>query len=829
MEHLRDQWRHVAGRDDKWALGEQGQLSQELWVFAEPVSVKDLSKLSLHQRTRDLGPLDANVLAQPVTILWAPYMGKAVIGDGNHRIAKAMQEGRKTLLAVVVVASDFVGDGGRPFVRVPVNHYGPQTFPEDSVWRPSEVLGISRHSARGEVIGDIGFPVERVRIDGMKISGVVIEGIGWRVIGSWDELRDAIRRGAYRSEGTYTGGDEGRTQFASHPSALMRWGGGSGRRWNPVALVEVDLHDLPFRMLLSPDQWEQAEFEPTEGTIWPDTGTGLGIEGDIPLDRIKAVHLFSDGRITESFTDWRSLVSQKTAMALPDFKNPDRNMTEKQFLSACKKILTDIAKEFGYKGPLPDLAIESLGGSVVARSYDPSPTSPNGLIIIDPLDVEKARDREQGYEMFRTVAHEAIHNLLQRQMKSYEGSTQIIGEGSAEILSVVYWAKNGPGFGIGTKSAPDADAIHEQGYGWVGGDVALTSRINYPEFIVEVLVRAASKVGWDQARIFAEVKRISGADHNGAIKWLQETKKDFALPSGMPHTAEGMLLWLVRGFARHASVALKGVSMESLDRCTNAAFEAITGQCPRFEIVDGGHFLSLLKDVGFGYEVLGRVAPTVSALMKMPEYQTGLYYFFTSGHAMALVDGVLTDTEERGPDGRRIIGVYRIIRRAPVTAALSDFERGDRVEAAGEMGSVVGIRGQGNVFTKGYILISFDSDPDRPAWYPWREVRKVGKTSTQKTPPVDDDDWSMVDRAIPLTEITYSRDLDLDDYSRLGVVDVSCLSCGQPCGIGEGDHAESTSDTEMNFPAFKGIHGETFCESCVFTYEQDHPGLKVVR
>lgn len=236
----------------------------------------------------------------------------------------------------------------------------------------------------------------------------------------------------------------------------------------------------------------------------------------------------------------------RTAMALPDFKRTDRDMSEKQFLSACKKILADVAKEMDFKGKLPEVVIQDLGGSS-ARSIDPGEMRefPNGAILVDPYDADSARQKDSGYSTFRVIAHEAIHALVQREMKSYAGSTQIITEGSAEILSVVYWAKNGPGYGGG--GSKDLDAIHEQGYGWVGGDVALASRINYPEYIVEVMRRAASKVGWDQKRIVAEVKRIASSDRNGAIDWLRETSADHPLPGGMPKTAEGMLLWLVRG------------------------------------------------------------------------------------------------------------------------------------------------------------------------------------------------------------------------------------------------------------------------------------------
>ena len=100
-------------------------------------------------------------------------------------------------------------------------------------------------------------------------------------------------------------------------------------------------------------------------------------------------------------------------------------------------------------------------------------------------------------------------------------------------------------------------------------------------------------------------------------------------------------------------------------RCTNAAFEALTGQQAPVEIRDGGELLETLGKVGFTYAHVDfqRNAPLRSVLAD-PALQQGSFYLFTSGHALAYVDGVLTDTEERGADGRRVLGVYRITRRS---------------------------------------------------------------------------------------------------------------------------------------------------------------------
>lgn len=175
-------------------------------------------------------------------------------------------------------------------------------------------------------------------------------------------------------------------------------------------------------------------------------------------------------------------------------------------------------------------------------------------------------------------------------------------------------------------------------------------------------------------------------------------------------------------------------------RCTNVAFEALTGLCPTEEIVDGGQFLEMITKAGYGYAAMYDLnGLTLRQLVERPEVQQGSFYLFTSGHALALVDGVLTDAEERGPDGRRVKQIYRITKRS--TAArkpkrFSDFERGMRVVVTGHPdhpGTVVRIHGQGNAYTKGYLTIAFDSAPDRPVQYPWREVEIITPRTAAKT------------------------------------------------------------------------------------------------
>ena len=95
-------------------------------------------------------------------------------------------------------------------------------------------------------------------------------------------------------------------------------------------------------------------------------------------------------------------------------------------------------------------------------------------------------------------------------------------------------------------------------------------------------------------------------------------------------------------------------------RCTEAVLNAfgIYGIAPR----DGGGVLEALVAHGYGYaQVDFEFGQTLQSFVA--QYPQGDYYMFSSGHAMALRDGVLTDTEDKGPNRRRLQGAYRIRKR----------------------------------------------------------------------------------------------------------------------------------------------------------------------
>jgi hypothetical protein len=93
-------------------------------------------------------------------------------------------------------------------------------------------------------------------------------------------------------------------------------------------------------------------------------------------------------------------------------------------------------------------------------------------------------------------------------------------------------------------------------------------------------------------------------------------------------------------------------------RCTEAAIAAITGERPDVVPMSGAGVLQYLTNNGWNWEDSWTTLKTVKSVCDAG--LEGRWYLFTSGHAMALVDGVLTDTEDLGPNGRRVLGLYRV-------------------------------------------------------------------------------------------------------------------------------------------------------------------------
>lgn len=145
-------------------------------------------------------------------------------------------------------------------------------------WQPRE----SGHSATGIVSGERG-PV-----------------IAYRGFGSWGEARDSLREGRWRSKGMFTVPTEGETQMALDLNDVLHQGRGVHRLRGTgfLGFIEADIAGLPFATFVS--RFEPNPIDETRGVIYPDTGLGIGIEGGIPLDRIRrVVALGEDGSWNE--------------------------------------------------------------------------------------------------------------------------------------------------------------------------------------------------------------------------------------------------------------------------------------------------------------------------------------------------------------------------------------------------------------------------------------------------------------------------------------------------------------------------------------------------
>ena len=100
-------------------------------------------------------------------------------------------------------------------------------------------------------------------------------------------------------------------------------------------------------------------------------------------------------------------------------------------------------------------------------------------------------------------------------------------------------------------------------------------------------------------------------------------------------------------------------------RCTHATYEAITGKAWTGRTLRTGQdLLNALQNAGYTY-ITNCDADRPKTLRSLGnDWPDGTWYIHTSGHAMAMIDGILTDTEGRGFDMRRINGMARIVKVA---------------------------------------------------------------------------------------------------------------------------------------------------------------------
>lgn len=104
-------------------------------------------------------------------------------------------------------------------------------------------------------------------------------------------------------------------------------------------------------------------------------------------------------------------------------------------------------------------------------------------------------------------------------------------------------------------------------------------------------------------------------------------------------------------------------SMEHSNRCTNAVYEAITGQAHDEVLRTGFDLLDALREAGWVWDPIWKWEPrTMRDLLRELPDPEATYYICTRGHAMAIHQGELIDYANRGFDGRHVIGIYSITR-----------------------------------------------------------------------------------------------------------------------------------------------------------------------
>jgi len=124
------------------------------------------------------------------------------------------------------------------------------------------------------------------------------------------------------------------------------------------------------------------------------------------------------------------------------------------------------------------------------------------------------------------------------------------------------------------------------------------------------------------------------------------------------------------------------------NRCSNTSLRAL-GFDPQFTCYKGVDALGVINEARskglIDYRIIGQSADwndpesmwfggvdrkaTVKRFVET--HPEGSFFIIVSGHALALINGVLTDTEERGPDGRIVKTAFQIFRK-PKPVAMKD-------------------------------------------------------------------------------------------------------------------------------------------------------------
>jgi mRNA-degrading endonuclease RelE of RelBE toxin-antitoxin system len=121
--------------------------------------------------------------------------------------------------------------------------------------------------------------------------------------------------------------------------------------------------------------------------------------------------------------------------------------------------------------------------------------------------------------------------------------------------------------------------------------------------------------------------------------------------------------WIDRQFRGSKQAMPWTPGPDESDRCTQSVLMqfGIFGECPK----TGLGLLEVLMKHGWTYRAVEVDGQPFRGTVKQfyDRFKEGKFYIASSGHAMAMIDGLLIDSEERGPDGRRIIGAFEVYRK----------------------------------------------------------------------------------------------------------------------------------------------------------------------
>ena len=216
----------------------------------------------------------------------------------------------------------------------------------------------------------------------------------------------------------------------------------------------------------------------------------------------------------------------------------DKKLQERSAHTAVRKVAEGLADFYGGEKSAvaahhePDYMASVAG---VARFRHPGELMAGinyGQGVMDDV-----RDPEMGVHNLRIVAHEAAHSLSGTRPGPLPGFSQMIEEGSAEVLSLWFWHHR-------AQPMDHRDAVRikgAEGSRWAEpGAEALAHSTVYRDYVEELMRRTASKTGWDRTAMIDEIERVMRGDHTVRLHFRDETNPDFPLPKDLPEAQRGI-------------------------------------------------------------------------------------------------------------------------------------------------------------------------------------------------------------------------------------------------------------------------------------------------